>query len=530
MLTRLLLVIMLAGTLVLGIPTLALPYWRDQSIFALVGDVITRGGFPYRDAFDFKPPGIHLVYALAALLARGEMWGARVLDLASLLLGVTALFRLLLPVSRRAAGIAAAHFALGYLGCLGFRELGQPEGFATTLVLWSLLLVRSERRRHRRAILGGLSFGAAVLMKYTVILYLPLHVMLVRGWTRIEDRDGQVLDVWPEKGSPITRWLTFGLSTMVPLVGAGLYLAFGRALDAFVEIQTQYLPGYSQLTLTLGTGPALLSSLRTVAAFFADRPFLVSPPLVGLALLAFLRNTPQRAVPLFGILLTVAAVVAQGKFFHYHWIPILPFLAWATGAGFDGLLRLFRERRWQGRVLAGILLALGLVALDLSRTPITQERVQALKYLRGQLSREEFYASPAFGRYDLGDYAVGATWEAVSEVKELCPLYGRLFVWGFEPYLYLGSDRLPASRFIYTAPLVSPWCPESWRKEIVTTLTEKPPELIVVMTEDAMPWVTGLPYDSRVALQLYPAIGELIRDRYEMAGRVEHFYFFRKSR
>ena len=43
-------------------------YGRDQGIYAVVARAMLDGGMPYRDAWDFKPPGIFLIYALARAL------------------------------------------------------------------------------------------------------------------------------------------------------------------------------------------------------------------------------------------------------------------------------------------------------------------------------------------------------------------------------------------------------------------------------------------------------------------------------
>ena len=48
-----------------SIQILTFSYGRDQGIYAVVGDGVLHGKMPYRDLWDFKPPGIFLVYALA---------------------------------------------------------------------------------------------------------------------------------------------------------------------------------------------------------------------------------------------------------------------------------------------------------------------------------------------------------------------------------------------------------------------------------------------------------------------------------
>ena len=60
-------------------------FGRDQGIYAVVGDGILRGEMPYRDLWDFKPPGIFLVHALSQALFGKHMFAVRLLEVLSLL-------------------------------------------------------------------------------------------------------------------------------------------------------------------------------------------------------------------------------------------------------------------------------------------------------------------------------------------------------------------------------------------------------------------------------------------------------------
>jgi hypothetical protein len=522
--------LVLGLTFVLGVPTLALPYGRDQSIFALVGQVIAGGGFPYRDAFDFKPPGIHLLYAVAGAVSRGGMWGPRLLDLLSLLLGIVALFRLVRPATRRGAILAAIHWGVAYTLLVSYWDLAQPEACSSTLVLWSLFLFRDAGRGRRgpaRAFGSGLLFGAAFWMKYTAVLYLPLHALVSAARAPVEVHAGEIV---PAGATGRSRRLALAAGSLVALALVALYLLAGGAFAAFVESQRDYLPGYSRLVLAGDPWRNLAASASAGAGFFTERPFLLWLPLLGLALLVTSRGTALRWLPLTGVIASALAVIVQGKFFHYHWIPILPYLAWASGSGFDALLRRLEPRRGERRVVAGLLVVLAVSALALSRTFFFSERLPAVRFLAGATTREELVASAAFGSYGEGNYSVLGTMRAAERVAELCPEDGRIFVWGFEPLIYLASDRRPASRFIYNAPLISAWCPNGWRDEIVKTLTDDPPDLFVVVSHDPIPWVTGVPVDSEHALALYPDLLRLLAARYRPAGEVEHFRFFERIR
>src|SRR5687768_6854726 len=61
-------------------------FGRDQGIYATVGRGVVEGLMPYRDLWDFKPPGIFLVYAVAELLFGASMASVRVLEVAGLLI------------------------------------------------------------------------------------------------------------------------------------------------------------------------------------------------------------------------------------------------------------------------------------------------------------------------------------------------------------------------------------------------------------------------------------------------------------
>ena len=63
---------------------------RDQGIYSVVADGILRGLAPYRDRWDFKPPGIYFIYAAARALFGRTAMAARVVEAAALASGIGA--------------------------------------------------------------------------------------------------------------------------------------------------------------------------------------------------------------------------------------------------------------------------------------------------------------------------------------------------------------------------------------------------------------------------------------------------------
>ena len=54
--------------LLLRVPVAAMPLERDEGEYAYIAQQWLQGGLPYRDSFDQKPPGVHLMYVLIEAL------------------------------------------------------------------------------------------------------------------------------------------------------------------------------------------------------------------------------------------------------------------------------------------------------------------------------------------------------------------------------------------------------------------------------------------------------------------------------
>ena len=507
-------VLMLVAVAVMGIPNLVLPPGRDQAIFAVVGRTIAEGGLPYLDAFDFKPPGIHLAYALSHLVGGGSMIVTHVLDLLSVLLASGGLYALLRRRSRVAALVAGGAYGIAYVATLRYWDLAQPEGFIATAVVLAFLTFRRSTGAPVWAAVAGLCLGVACLMKYNALLFLPL--------VAAADRLGSERTVRLR-----LRMALLAGGLVLPLLAAFAWLMGGGAWSAFREIQTEYLPGYSRLVLAGGFGAAFDASLRIVIDFFTHRPLWLLPVVVGLPVTLRFGRRPGRWIPAAGFGLAAIGVVVQGKFFHYHWLPALPFLAWALGDTADVVWERARGAVRAPR-LGGALAVTGLVVVAMSMGAVAAEKRAAWATVIGSETRDELARHPAFGTYGVGDHAFGATLAASKALAGLTEPGEPVFVWGFEPWLYMAADRPLSSRFIYNVAFLSPWSPPSWGADLVADLTASPPAVIVVVAFDALPWVTGVPVDSRSSVGSIPGLADLLRRAYRPAGREEHFEFYRR--
>ena len=493
-------------------PTLLYPYGRDQAVFAYVGRVIAEGGMPYRDAWDLKPPGIYLAYAILGRLfptpAENAMAALRVVDV--LLAAVTA--ALLAVFARRAgcpkAGVAAgAWYAALYLQG-GYWSLGQAEAWANPLLLGGALLLwpRSEGRPERAGLwtwaVAGVLAGGALLLKFTtVLLLLPAAVIGLRSA--------------PEHGP--RRLLALVAGAAVPLIAAGAWLASGGALGAYFEIQRGFVAPYTRLT---ASGP--LEHVARAGAYTGT--WLLGawlPAALALLALAMRKSAgnPGSGVVRWMAAAGLLAVWIQDKYFGYHWQTLLPALALLAAFG-----AVAGAARAGFRPLPAALALLLPLAWAVGRNWSVYRDGAAR--VAGRISQEEWLAR--FGRPWKGDNSYLANTWAAREVARWSAPGESILVWGFEPSIYLLADRRPPTRYFFNVPVTSKFTPVGWRYEFLRDLQERPPALVIVARNDAIPWASGLTTDSAAQLQEWPELSNWLRANYREESRVEYFTFYRR--
>src|SRR5436190_13839160 len=165
--------------LLVRLPSLTQPMRADQGLYAYVGDRIRSGAVPYRDAWDQKPPAIHVTYAIMrAALPRDAAVPAA--DLIAAALIAVLLWQLGHTVAGGLVGPWAAVVFL-FLSNPAFARLGgvsvraQCETFiaaAVTAAFVCLARIRDAEKPVALSISAGGLFGLAFAFKYNTIAYL----------------------------------------------------------------------------------------------------------------------------------------------------------------------------------------------------------------------------------------------------------------------------------------------------------------------------------------------------------------------
>jgi hypothetical protein len=493
------------------IQILLFSFGRDQGIYAVVGDGILHGKQPYRDVWDFKPPGIFLVFAFAEALLGKTMLSVRLVEVAGLV-GMVFAFRKLADVffGERRVGVVAGAIAVFAHAQLEFWHTAQPEAFGGFLGVYALALAVTEPHRNRRWLVWagvGALFGGAFLMKptlaggaFVLAAYLAREeVARVRHW-----RAG----IRPVLVAAVGSWLVIGLAL--------LWLLASGAWDAFAWTMFDFTPGYSSLHRWFTAPEAFYYAVQECFVRFSPLSFF--GVIAAITIRPMHSREREGLMLLLGIIsINLAGVAMQNKFFPYHYSATLPLLGVIAGLGFYKLWR-----RVLGAGLGGVLAYTSFVIVVLSMRTLASD-LSGTFWSRSSLRMQHLFNVGEYASrvvldadlYRVADYDLGQNRAISEEIRARVPAGSPIYVWGFEPSIYWLTDTVPASRFIYNVPQRTQWQREYSRRSLMRELAALPPEVVVVQRGDAFSWVTGNTDDSKAALDDFPEFARWLQANYE---------------
>jgi hypothetical protein len=477
-------------------------YGLDQGIYAVVADVMRAGGAPYRDAWDFKPPGIFFVYAAARTLAGDGMDAVRWLEAA----GLVSLIAASAVYARRFAGSAWPGLLGGALAVsghvwLGFWHTAQPESFGVVLIAWALVLSTTPAGSSRRQQVCYAAAGAAYAL--AGLLKPPLGGGILVSFAFAAWLAARRAPPGARLRAIVRPGLAFALGAAAPVAAVLAWFAAKGALADLHEALFVFAPGYTAINYRSGDLPGF--AWQSVAILL--RRFSLLGPL-GLLLLAVLpRLAPREREGALHVLLVMGVCLAgaalQGRFFAYHYGAVAPLLAMCAGWG------LWKLTRVAPRFALGSL-ALGLALLLLAN-------------LNGLSGRNPGGILARARSLDAGDAYVAPQRRVAEWLRAHTRPGDAIHVFGFQPMLYDLADRRPASRFVYDAPQRAPWFAERGRELLMRDLREDPPAALLVEHGDLHPGTAGTDRDSAATLANFPRLARFLAEGYREGVRVEAF-------
>lgn len=450
---------LLAALLLLRVPSLVQPSGADQALYTYVGSRILQGELPYRDAWDQKPPAIHLIYAgLYALWPHESVVAAADLAAAALVA------LLLIPLGQRlsgarGAGVAAACLFL-LLGDPTFNRLGgvriraQCETFIALAATGALLLaVRHVSTRPASGerpgpavglFVAGVLAGVAFTLKYNAGTYLAVALL--------------PLLTPAERGRAGWRNAAVVLAgAAVPVVVMLAIFAGGGALDALYRATIEYNLDYSGETYAHPLGLAGYLLTFPVAHARIDALWLVGGLGCIVLLAGWLRTRAGWALllPVAWVAAACLSIAVNGsRGLPQYFVQAAPALALAAGMGASRLwpaTAIAPGLRPAARAAAMLLVAYGAWRVnDFDKIP--RNAAHDLAYLTGRISKEAHLARYGAQRDD--KYSALAVHRLAEYLRARTAPRDRIYIFGFSPGAYVLADRTSASRFFWSRPIL----------------------------------------------------------------------------
>ena len=423
---------------VVRLPSLVQPMGADQGLYAYVGDVIRSGGLPYRDAWDQKPPAIHLTYAvMRAILPRDAAVPAT--DLIAAAVIAILLWQLGTAIAGGSVGPWSAVVFL-FLSNPAFARLGgvsvraQCETFIAASITAAFLCLARSLRMPRPAVwcaAAGALFGLAFAFKYNAIAYVPAGIFALFVWKRL---------------TPATLvGLVAGF--LLPASLFGLWFAFGHAVRDVYDATILYNVRYSGETYE---GPwHALSYLVTFPVRHArvDALWLVGGAGCAVLLVAA-RPRMERLVPVAWTAAACLTIAINGsRDLPQYFVQAAPALALAAAWGATFL----RTRSRILNILIAAAVAVGVWRVNDFAKLLDNTR-HDLRFAFGQTTRAEHLAR--YGDRSTRKYSAQAMDELGHFMQSHSAPADRVYVFGFSSGAYVTADRSSASRFFWSRPVI----------------------------------------------------------------------------
>ncbi|MGD9891084.1 MAG: hypothetical protein AB7U18_07300, partial [Dehalococcoidia bacterium] len=251
------------------------------------------------------------------------------------------------------------------------------------------------------------------------------------------------------------------------------------------------------------------------------RLVLTVPAVIGGVYGAFVVHERRCQQMLLFVVLAYLGIAVQAKFFWYHYGYVLPFLALLGGWAWDQAIA--RMRAAQPRLIAYTVIGVLAGALLLSTPEVLDSGIRQWKdYVRYHVhpdERDQFYAK--FGGYTVSQ-------QAAQYLQQHTGADDQIYVWGYDPLLYLLSGREHANRFVYAFPMMSDWAPPEWRDEFIADMQADPPMYFVAQHDQGGPWITGHEIDPANYIPWLPPLQQWLESNYEFETTIGSFEIYRR--
>ena len=544
-----LLALVLSVTFLLHLLVIAEPFGRDQGIFAYIGQTILHGGVPYRDAWDHKTPGLYVAYALAFAAFGQGMPSVQLLDGVSLT--ITALFLYLIGrrLHSEAAGLVGA-FLYGVSATLLFEwwDRGQAEIYmacTSTLAVYCLLRAfasspaprtspAEDAPAHFQRALSETDLALCGIFCGATVYFKPSALPLLAGLGLMV-----IVQYWSAGARHMVRpAFVLGIGFALSFVPMLVYFAANGALNDLIQTVLVFNTYHARI----GGNPTLAGIVGGTLDFAASMNILAPLAVVGLWAIgasasagagqrSSLTTTPARLLIPIWLISAAAGIWTQGKFFSYHWSPVLPALGLLAAWGLLAISRELRQAQARSPRTLAALVCLAVVAVYAAALlhDHAPKWTRDASFLLGRTTSEQYLANFSHNIQGRDIYSFAQTQQAALYLQAHSAPDDYVLVWGFQALVNYLADRRSPTRYIFTYPLTFDRPETAFRVQARRTflhdLEARPPLYIVLVTNDVNPLQA---VDSYSLLAGFPEFQHVIQQRYRIETDIGEFHLYRR--
>ena len=468
--------------LIYSLPSLGYPFGRDQAAHFYVGREWLHGLLPYRDIWDHKPPGIHLIHVLSIAVFGTHQWSIRLMDI----IGLLAIGRIVAYIinqgTTRIRGLLGCIWVLAiglYFTCFDYWDSAQVETWEGLALIGSYAVIVNAPPTLFRAGMSGLLAGVAFVFKFpAAMIGFAIAVFgVMRTWQTV-------------KRHHIANCICFlfvftgGALIIIGIVGA--YFTWQGGIYDMIDLLYGFNAHYLQ------NKPSSTDSAKLWVSMFWFQDCRVWGSIIficfnaGIVLAAWRKEMYTVRRIFAGLLFCLCAagsVWMQNKFYSYHWGVMLPFLVLCAGYGINECLKYFPKIAIAA-VIGGLIIGYCYAVPGLNNNVSYQHiTVSFWKYVSGYCNRDEYLKSFTGGY----DYKYKPQEKIGTIIKSLALPGDQLMVRGFEPAIYAVSGLRSPSRFFIEIPFIDTGLNYKkllWLEEHERAYLMHPPRFIVTFSQD----------------------------------------------
>jgi 4-amino-4-deoxy-L-arabinose transferase-like glycosyltransferase len=506
------LLILLFG-IAIGCVSLIYPFGRDQGIYAYIGKLLLEGKIQYKYAFDLKPPGVHYVFALAELIFGQSMCNIRIFDLLWQSLTAFVIFFITFNYTRsKVAGLVSSFLYIFLYYRLDYWHTLQADGFLNLpfSLCILMLMISKENAFETKMLIAGILFGVTVLFKYTLLVFIPFFVIWLLA-------NRKIYFIVRFKN---TALFFAGFLFLIGFITGIYYLT--DALKQFINIQFVQIPLYAGIGFSTESISFIISNLFRLFFGSVYSPLILSCFFLSLILIRTNTLTVDKTLFFVWVISVIINLVVQWKFFHYHFLVIIPPIVVGTSMLFKYVHDSYYQKHPS---LVNFSFAIIIIVyLVFAARPYVYYYENLVAYTDGKKSMEELYIKT--GITSDSAFMMSNTLKAVEYVKNNTKLSDKIYVWGFDPVVYYLSGRECVSKFIYNFPLYWKGNNSSFQKEFLDAIISDNPKLILVSQKDPLYYISGYREDSKQMLVRFPEFKEFIDKKYVFKVQIENFLYY----